>query len=283
MSNISIAGTPLISQDGDDELQDFQYNGVDYLYNLEPQQLNFFKPVAFFDPYVRAEGKSSGTSDYNKTNILMPEGLDYRINKISGFKLPELTIKDDDFSTALRFNYVAKPEKPNKLTISWVEDAYQTVRRYHINWMNHWYNRYLDCMVCGRRGKYRNLSVVLFHYVNINKDTGAPIFRAKPIAMITFKGLIPEGVPAGNLDYSNGGNTATVDINYKINGAELFFYPYEQEDKEYIGDLAREVQTGLDIDSVKNTAIVGETEYGSSKSGKFGKVGDTNHEKVYYI
>lgn len=281
--NISLAGTLLMSKDGDDNLQDFQYNGTDFLYNLEPQQLNFFMPVAFFDPYDAATGKGSESSSYSSHSISMPENLEYRINKVSGFKLPGLTIDDGDFDKGFRVNYAGRPTKQNTLTISWLEDSYQTVRRYHMNWLNHWYNKYLDCMVCGRQGKYRNFSMYLFHYVNINNGTGAPIFRAKPIACFTFMGLMPESIPDMTFDYSNGNNTSPVDITYKINGCQAFFYPYEKDDKAYIGGMAAEIQEGLDISSVKNTGITGTTTWGAISSGAFGKVSDANHEKVYYI
>lgn len=267
-----------MSPDGSEELQTFQYNGVDYLYNLEPQQLNFFYPAAFFDPYDRAKGGSE-TSSYQAHSVTMPNKMEFRIQGISGFKLPSLTIDIESFNTGFRIQNVKKPKSENNLTINWIEDSYHTVKRYHMNWMNHWYNKYLDCMVCGRKGKYRNFAFYLFHYVNINDKLGSPIYRAKPIALFNFLGLVPENLGSMDMSYDDGGSKP-VAINYKYNGLNILFYPYTENDKDYIGGMAQEIQDGLDLSSLKNTGIVKGTE---NSSEIFSGVTDAGFEKVYYI
>lgn len=284
--NISVAGVSPMSPDGSKELQDYQYNGYDYLYNLEPQQLNYFAIDSFYDPYLRAQG-TAGAGDYDNNSITVPDKMQYRIDKIAGFKLPTLDFTPSE--SAIRVDYASNPkEKNNTLVLSWKEDAYQTVRRYHMNWMNHWYNRYLDCMVCGRKGKYRNLSVYLFHYKNINGgQTGAPVMRAVPIALITFIGLVPKNLGDLELNHSEPGNASSLSITYNMNGMEVFFYPYDPEDKEYIGGLANEVQKGGDIEGLVQTGILGTSVWDANGApladGAFSGVKDNNHSKIYYI
>ena len=274
-----------MAPDGNSELQDYQYNGYQYLYNLEPQQLNYFAIDSFYDPYQRAEG-STGAGTYDSPSTTIPDKLQYRIEKISGFKLPSLDIAPSE--NAIRVDFVkGQKEKTNTLTLTWKEDVYQSIRRYHLNWMNHWYNKYLDCMVCGRRGKYRNLAAYLFHYKNMNDSSGVPIMKAVPIALINFIGLVPKTIGDIEFDYSETGNTSSVNIQYQMNGLEIFFYPYDTEDAEYIGGVAAEVQKGTDIDNVIQTKILDTSTWDANGApladGAFAGVSDKNHSKVYYL
>ena len=88
MSNdLSVAGVVPMSPDGNNGLQNYQYEGYQYLYNLEPQQLNYFAIDSFYDPYIRADG-DSGEGTYASPSTLIPDKLQYRIESIAGFKLP---------------------------------------------------------------------------------------------------------------------------------------------------------------------------------------------------
>ena len=69
------------------ELQDFQYNGYNYNYDLPPQQNNLFMLDRFYDPY-----NADVTTDGYDSTSLLPKNIQYRIKKISGFSLPKLNI-----------------------------------------------------------------------------------------------------------------------------------------------------------------------------------------------
>ena len=286
MSNdLSVAGVSPMSPGGNNDLQNYQYNGYQYLYNLEPQQLNYFAIDSFYDPYQKAEG-DTGAGTYDSPSTIIPDKLQYRIEEISGFKLPSLDIMESE--SAIRIDYVrGRKEKNNLLTLSWKEDVYQTVRRYHMNWMNRWHNNYLDCMVCGRKGKYRNLAVYLFHYKNMNDNTGVPIMKAVPIALITFMGLVPKNLGEMKLSYSETGNTSSVNIQYQMNGMEIYFYPYDESDKEYIGGMADEVQSigqdGIPIQTKILDTSAWDANGAPLAQGAFAGVTDSNHSKIYYI
>ena len=286
MSNdLSVAGVSPMSPGGNNDLQNYQYNGYQYLYNLEPQQLNYFAIDSFYDPYQKAEG-DTGAGTYDSPSTIIPDKLQYRIEEISGFKLPSLDIMESE--SAIRIDYVrGRKEKNNLLTLSWKEDVYQTVRRYHMNWINHWHNNYLDCMVCGRKGKYRNLAVYLFHYKNMNDNTGVPIMKAVPIALITFMGLVPKNLGEMKLSYSETGNTSSVNIQYQMNGMEIYFYPYDESDKEYIGGMADEVQSigqdGIPIQTKILDTSAWDANGAPLAQGAFAGVTDSNHSKIYYI
>lgn len=283
--DVSVAGILPMSPDGNNTLQNYQYDGFQYLYNLEPQQLNYFAIDSFYDPYIKAEGNTGGGT-YDSPSTTIPDKLQYRIEKIGGFNLPSLDIQESD--SAIRVDFVkGRKDKTNEIHISWKEDVYQTVRRYHINWMNHWYNKYLDCMVCGRRGKYRNLSAYLFHYKNMNTSNGVPIMKAVPIALMNFIGLVPQNIGDLEFSYSDTGNTSSVDITYRMNGIEIYFYPYDRDDLEYIGGMAAEVQKVTESGDVIQTKIMDTSTWEANgkplENGAFAGVTDNNHSKIYYL
>jgi hypothetical protein len=286
MSNdLSVAGVVPMSPDGNSELQNYQYEGYQYLYNLEPQQLNYFAIDSFYDPYIRADG-DSGEGTYDSPSSVIPDKLQYRIESISGFRLPGLDIMESQ--SAIRIDYVkGAKDRNNTLTLNWKEDVYQTVRRYHINWMNHWYDKYLDCMVCGRRGKYRNLAAYLFHYKNMNTTSGVPIMKAVPIALVNFIGLVPKDLGEMQLSYAENGNVSSVTIQYQMNGMEMYFYPYDEEDKKYIGGMAEEVQKVGSDGNIIQTKIMPTSTWDANgaplSTGAFAGVTDSNHSSVYYL
>lgn len=271
-------------------LQDLQYNGVDYLYNLEPQQNNLFMIDKFYDPVEMGNNSSGngGAQTSYEINGDKPSNIEYRIKKVSGFKLPSLDVKSDMSSGPFRWNYVATGRTDqNTLTISWVEDVFWTVKRYHMNWMNHWYNKYLDVNVCGLKGKFRNLVLYSYHYVNVNTQTATPVQKAMPIARFQFNGLVPKSMNEGSFDWASPGNEEFTDVQYTYNSLEVYFYPYTPEDREYIGGMAQFVQsekadaTGL----YWNTGILGFTKTldGMDLEGQFKDCKDGLHPSVYYI
>ena len=267
------------------ELQDFQYNGYNYIYDLPPQQNNLFMMDQFYDPY----NSKSDTDGYNIT-ARSPDKIKYRIKKVSGFKLPSLEIQPQ-MESPFRWNYVAtgRNKDKNTIKIDWIEDAFWSVKRYHMNWINHWYNKYLDCMVVGQEGKFRNMVLYLFHYKNLNEKTAIPIQKAVPIARFEFKGLIPESLPEGDLEWGKEVEPITT-IGYTYNYLEIYFYPFTKDEREFLGGIADIIQKADNYEKTKpnevwNTGIVGFTDTleGMKPDGQFDKCEDGLHQSVYYI
>jgi hypothetical protein len=268
------------------ELQDFQYDGYNYNYDLPPQQNNLFMLDKFYDPY-----NADVTADGYDSTSLSPKNIQYRIKKISGFSLPKLNIDSKTLEGPFRWNYVSSGRTDaNQLTIEWMEDAFWSVKRYHMNWMNHWYNRYLDCMVVGQEGKFRNLVFYLFRYKNLNTETAIPIQKAVPVARFEFKGLIPESLPETDFGWGDEVNT-TASIRYRYNYLEIYFYPFTKDEKEFIGGLADIIQRSDENEKtgpkdVWNTGILGFTKTLQNMNdvdGQFSQCKDGLHYSVYYI
>lgn len=266
------------------ELQDFQYDGYNYLYDLPPQQNNLFMIDRFYDPYV----PGISTDGYNKSSQ-SPKDIKYRIKKVSGFTLPALKVAPN-LTSPFRWNYVSTGRtEDNQVNVEWVEDAFWSVKRYHMNWMNHWYNRYLDCMIVGQEGKFRNMVMYMFHYKNLNEDTAVPIQKAVPIARFEFKGLIPVKMPEGDFGWGEE-ISPTVSISYKYSYLEIYFYPFTKDEREFLGGIADIIQKADRYENTKpenvwNTGIVGYTDTlkGMNLEGQFGECKDGLHQSVYYI
>ena len=89
------------------------------------------------------------------------------------------------------------------------------------------------------------------------------------------------------LSNSETGNTSSVNIQYQMNGMEIYFYPYDESDKEYIGGMADEVQSiGQDGTPIQ-TKILDTSAWDANGTplaqGAFAGVTDSNHSKIYYI
>lgn len=273
------------------ELQDFQYDGVDYLYNLPPQQNNLFMVAKFYDPY-RNLTESSDVDAYAVTNAKIPDKMEYRIKSISGIKLPALNIDSSSLGTAFRWNYVSSNKSTdNQLSINWMEDVFWTVRRYHMNWMNSWYNKALDCMIVGQNGKFRNLVMYSFRYKNLNESTAVPVQKAVPVARFEFKGLVPKNAGGEvNFDWAESGSGAALKVDYTFNHLEVYFYPYTKEEKNFLGGMAMFVQDAKSYENTNikdtfNTNITGYTDSlkGLNPEGQFKGVKNLAPASIYYI
>lgn len=267
------------------ELQDFQYNGINYLYNLEPQNNNLFLLDSFYDPYMVYP------TDTFEQGSKKPSNMEYRLRKVSGWSLPSLTTAPQgEGGKPFKWTYVSGGKSENNITIEWEEDVFWTVKRYHINWMNHWYNKYLDCMIVGQSGKFRNMVLYLYHYKNVNSQTAVPIQKAVPVARIEFKGLVPKSMPSPELAWGEPGSSS-VAIQYVYNYIEMFFYPYTKSEQDFIGGLANIVQTAknyekTEVKSVWNTGIVGLSDTRKDLSldtSVFKDCADVHHNAVYYL
>jgi len=112
------------------------------------------------------------------------------------------------------------------LTIEWHEDVYHSVKRYHLNWLQRWYNRGFDCLRCGPEGKFRRMAVVLFHYVNALGASEASVIEvpvARPLMVFDFGGLVPEGMGDWNFSYDGDANDQPVSITYKAARVSWFY------------------------------------------------------------
>jgi hypothetical protein len=201
---------------GEDILQGMefdQWNGVDYLYKIEPQSQNLF-----FAGYFCEAGASNDTSpnpqDQSGSSMKMFYNARYRIRKIT-IPFPSMEI---EYHPELRAPMPKSVNYQNEITIDWFEDVYHSVQKYHIDWFNRWYTREYDCFRCGIQGKFRKLAIVAFHYVNKNIESGVdsivPVPKIEPLFCFVLGGLIPKQIPSMTFDYNADQNDNMLSMTY---------------------------------------------------------------------
>jgi hypothetical protein len=186
-----------------DLLNSYQADGIDYLYDLEPQSNNLF-----YAGFFRESDKQGGPQQRPFFNAA------YRIKSIS-WNGPKLSFEHD---VRTHLPKMKTHDYDVSVTIEWHEDVYHSVRRYHLNWMQRWYDRGYDVLRCGPEGKFRRMSVVAFHYVNAADPKQASVIEvpvAQPIMVFDFGGLVPEGFGDWTFSHEGDQNDTAVQITYK--------------------------------------------------------------------
>src|SRR5574344_1014977 len=196
-----------------DELNNFEYDGTNYLYDMEPPQNNLFWAGNFSSGV--AKGTTNGYTSGSKKRVL--HNAQFRIQSLD-FSGPQFTFQDEPNITHM--SYPKSVTLNKEVNITWLEDVYHSVQKYHMDWMTNWYDINTDCFTTGPAGKYRLLDLVLFHYVHSSKDMAE--VTAQPIYLITLRGLVPNGI--GSFNYSmSGPGDPTYKCTYKANYVCVFY------------------------------------------------------------
>ena len=189
----------------------FQQDGLDYLYSLEPTQNNLFWAGNFND------GTTESPDEFPNAQ--------FRIQSV-GFQLPSLEFEE---IKPLKVQVLKSIKTTQEVSITWIEDVYRSVERYHLNWLGCWYNRRFDCVVTGPKGKFRKLDIYLFHYNGLvnnidNPNSGVPSItlpKTEQIAHITLSGLAPKSIGEMKFEMGNSGAEGTKSITYIVNKVDI--------------------------------------------------------------
>lgn len=197
-----------------DELKEpiagYQYDLIQYLYHLEPTQDNLFY-CAHFGSY---EDKNHSKVEITSADSgLMPDSM-FRLKKID---IPGIKFNYEQQKQTRR-QFFKGIELPKQVTLEWIDDVYQSVRKYHEDWMSAWYNRENDCMVVGPAGKLRGLDIFQFHMIGDTAATRALDYvQVEIIKCIHLRGLAPTGNPNITLDQGATGNDKSFSVTYTVN------------------------------------------------------------------
>ncbi len=192
-------------------LEDFKYNIERYIYDLEPEQDNLFIVTMFSDP-------KGGDGQFDNENWIQ-----YQIKGVS-FEGDNLSFDENYTTNFFRTSLVENLNFTKSVTIDWVEDVNRRVYEYHRGWLNCWYSRDSDFIPTGVIGKFRNMRVDVFHYVNINTESFSPVLTPVKIGEIVINGLIPEKVPQMKMSFDTPNNEGNCSITYRCSQAH--FTPY---------------------------------------------------------
>lgn len=193
-----------------DRLKTFEYDGVNYRRDLEPRQQNLFWAGDFWErnPDSTPDNEDRAADRWGRHLMNAP----FRILKVD-FPLPKFSYETDNIRKA---SFLKDAQYTQDLTIDFLDDVYRSVQKYHMDWANRWYNRQFDVLRCGVKGKFRQLDIYAFHYVN---STGqlleAPIIEI--LFRVKIRGMMPESWGNLTFDYGTPGNEAPLSVKYKAN------------------------------------------------------------------
>jgi len=181
-------------------LNAYQSDGFDYLYDLEPQSQNLFW-VGYFRQ--AKDGNGEVKPFYNAA---------YRIRKIT-IPMPTLDVENCD---DLRAPLFKEAKYKQELEIDWFEDVYHSVRKYHLDWVARWYNRQFDVLRCGVNGKFRQCTVVAYHYINSDVNSIIEVPEIQPIMAFKIGGLVPKDIPDITFDHEKPNNEQMLTMKYQF-------------------------------------------------------------------
>lgn len=149
------------------DLAEWEYDTLDYLYNLEALCSSTFYNANF---------------KLNNQDTEIPNaGARLQEVKINGMKM-----NWNDISSIKKYPNVKGISQGTTCTFSWVEDNYRTIETFHSKWFNNWYSREKGYFKTGVDGKFVDTDVHLYHYVL--KDG---VLKAEITQTLEFKGLAP--------------------------------------------------------------------------------------------
>ena len=186
------------------KLESFAADGIDYRYDIEPRSDNLFYAGFFREGDELSPGSNQQRPFYNAA---------YRIKKVT-VNLPKLSFEFNKFTHVPQLDKVMYDLT---IGIDWIEDVYHSVQRYHLDWLQRWYNRSYDVLRCGPEGKFRRMCVIAFHYVNMSQNYSGVIEvpGIQPVFAIDIAGMVPEDFGDFAFDYSSDGADQAVSCKYK--------------------------------------------------------------------
>ena len=182
-----------------EEFLTFQQKALDYLYDMPLGNDSLYMAKVWF-----GAGKE-----------LPP----YRIKKIS-FSTPKIVHQFDD---KIRHSLVDSVEYSDTVTIEWIEDAFNSVQKFHLGMLNQRVNFANGLWRVGG-GPRMDMDVYHFAYVEGNKDVSSPfdsVAFPSCTEIFSFKGMAPEGIGDISYDSDAGGSVKTVSITYHCDNISM--------------------------------------------------------------
>ncbi len=203
LSGIAISATGLSDALTLEDLQDLQAAGLDFLYDLEPMQAGLFALVNFQD---------FSSSEFTSNNVYKLSNTAFRVQSVSFNDAPEFSFTTDPITRMPTLNDV---KFDRNLTISYVEDVYHSIRKYHKDWMLKWYNPSMDVVRNGSQGKLRGCDIVVYHYVDSDSSSVlSSLPKVEPIMVYCLRGIVPKKLPQLKFDMKANKAIEMINIEY---------------------------------------------------------------------
>lgn len=178
----------------------YERDVIDFLQELEAPSNNLF-----FASFI---GRSFSDIPYRIAGIKVDSpSISYELN---GNKQP--VIKSADIS--------------DEISITWVEDVYRSVEKFHIDWLNNWYDFNADFLPIGPNGRFKSIELIGYHYKNIvNNSSTIPIMESEPTIWLRIYNLMPTKFSDNGFNFKWGeASEHTITISYKFSEIAPFYY-----------------------------------------------------------
>ena len=177
-----------------EDLAKFEFNGNEYLFNLDPATGNLF----YLDSI-----KISKTATENTENNTIINPLRYRVKSL---KLDNtIGIEYDQNRVLLPGNpiCVAGIKEAHSVVIEWVEDSFFRVQKFHQDWISKWFKN--KTLIDGRDGKLIDFTFIVFYFDNTGGNL-APALKPKTSYKIELKGCAPTDLSDFSFSYDEQDN-----------------------------------------------------------------------------
>lgn len=195
------------------DIPQYEREGLDFLYELEKPANNLF-----FANFTN----DSGADLYADTHF-----------RIASIKVdsPSLTI---DYN-ANKQPVIKTADMPTTVTITWVEDVYRSVEKFHTRWIQSWYDFRSDFLPVGVNGRFKNMELIGYHYKNVVESSSAvPLATTEPVLWLRLYGLVPQKTGPGYQYGWGEPGSATIDITYNCSSIEPYYYNRPNKNSEYL-------------------------------------------------
>lgn len=193
------------------DLANWEYETLDYLYNLEALCSSTFYTANF------------KLKDQTPEIAIPNAGARLQEVKINGMKM-----NWNDISSIKKYPNVKGISQGTTCTFTWVEDNYRTIETFHSKWFNNWYSREEGYFKTGTAGKFVDTNVHLYHYVLKNG-----VLKAEVTQTLEFTGLAPTDLQEVKYSVNDNGDQV---VTYVYKYMSCLKKPFGSKNKK---DLAK--------------------------------------------
>lgn len=173
------------------ELANFEFNGSQYLYNLDPATGNLF----FLDSISISRNSSAGNESDEENNANdLSEILRYRVKSV---KLDNtIGLEFDNSKMILPGNPICLTgiKESHNFIIEWVEDSFFRIQKFHKSWIEKWFQN--KVLIDGIDGKFVTFTFKVFYLYS----NGSLSPNLEPKSAYTLK--LTDCVPLDLSDFS---------------------------------------------------------------------------------
>lgn len=203
-------------------VQSLEIDGIDFISRLKP-----FSPNLFMASSLVAHGTTADNDTElpkGEGNTLKKEGFGTNLNsakyRIQKIQLPGLKLTWNEIGTGQKYPTISGIVLSTECRITWIEDHYKVLDRFHRIWLNNWYSRESGRFKVGVAGKFKDLNIHIYDYISTLDQNFMVTESVRELYTIKIRGLAPTDLKDIVYGYTEDGDQ-TVEYSYKVFEAVL--------------------------------------------------------------